>query len=93
MITLHNFKKMPGCKGKNAIHEKEDKKRKERSQYYERKKKHLIADASFPSGMYRKGDTLKFGSSLCLKAEPSSSITYLEKTQKKKTKVRKITQK
>lgn len=39
--------------------------------------RYLIAEASFPSGMNRKGTILKFASSLCRKAEPSSSITYL----------------
>lgn len=38
----------------------------------------LTADARLPSGMKRKGTTLKFGSSLCRKAEPNSSITYLK---------------
>jgi len=32
--------------------------------------------------MNRNGATLKFGSSLCRKAEPSSSITYLKNIQK-----------
>jgi len=35
----------------------------------------LTADDRLPFGMNRKGATLKFGSSLCRKAEPSSSIT------------------
>lgn len=42
----------------------------------------LTADDRLPFGMNRKGATLKFGSSLCRKAEPSSSITYLKNTQK-----------
>lgn len=37
----------------------------------------LTADARLPSGIKRKGATLKLGSSLCRKAEPNSSITYL----------------
>lgn len=42
---------------------------------------HLTADARLPSGMNKNGATLKFGSSLCRKAEPSSSITYLKNIQ------------
>lgn len=38
---------------------------------------YLIADFTVPSGRYIKGATLKFGASLCLSAEPNSSMTYL----------------